>query len=95
MENDKARGSTEEYLSNPLNSFSLIRRMNRDWIIWQLYMDDPVGLSQVERIQELREHMPTHTDVEEAVTALDRIQSTYGLKVPEIAHGLLNGKQYK
>nr|XP_044251579.1 prolyl 4-hydroxylase subunit alpha-2 [Drosophila takahashii] len=94
LENDRARGSTEEYLSNPLNSFSLIRRMNRDWMIWQLYMDDPIGLSQVERIQELREHMPTNTDVEEAVTALDRIQNTYGLKISEIAHGLLNGKQY-
>jgi len=69
--------------------------MNRDWMIWQLYMDDPIGLSQVEKIQELREHMPTNTDVEEAVTALDRIQNTYGLKVSHIAHGLLNGKQYK
>ncbi|XP_039493323.1 prolyl 4-hydroxylase subunit alpha-2-like [Drosophila santomea] len=94
LENDKARSSTEEYLSNPLNSFSLIRRMNRDWIIWQLYLDDSVGVSQVERIQELREHMPTHTDVEEAVSALDRIQHTYGLKVSEMTHGLLNGKQY-
>ncbi|XP_017039324.1 prolyl 4-hydroxylase subunit alpha-2 isoform X2 [Drosophila ficusphila] len=94
LENDRARGSTEEYLSNPLNSFSLIRRMNRDWMIWQLFMDDPVGITQMEKIQELREHMPTNTDVEEAVTALDRIQSTYGLKVAEIAHGLLNGKQY-
>ncbi|XP_037728386.1 prolyl 4-hydroxylase subunit alpha-1 [Drosophila subpulchrella] len=94
LENDKARNSTEEYLSNPLNSFSLIRRMNRDWMIWQLYMGDPIGLSHVERIQELREHMPTNTDVEEAVTALDRIQNTYGLKVSHIAHGLLNEKQY-
>ncbi|XP_017076188.2 LOW QUALITY PROTEIN: prolyl 4-hydroxylase subunit alpha-2 [Drosophila eugracilis] len=94
LENDRARGSTEEYLSNPLNSFSLIRRMNRDWLIWQLFMDDPVGLTQVEKVQELREHMPTHTDVEEAVTALDRIQNTYGLQVAHIAHGLLNGKQY-
>ncbi|XP_017131037.1 prolyl 4-hydroxylase subunit alpha-2 [Drosophila elegans] len=94
LENDRARSSTEEYLSNPLNSFSLIRRMNRDWMMWQLYMDDPVGLSQVEKVQELREHMPTNTDVEEAVTALDRIQSTYGLKVAHIAQGLLNEKQY-
>ncbi|XP_016970275.2 prolyl 4-hydroxylase subunit alpha-2 [Drosophila rhopaloa] len=94
LENDRARGSTEEYLSNPLNSFSLIRRMNRDWTIWQLYIDDPVGLTQMEKIQELREHMPTSTDVEEAVTALDRIQSTYGLQVAEIAHGLLDGRQY-
>ncbi|XP_017020916.1 prolyl 4-hydroxylase subunit alpha-1 [Drosophila kikkawai] len=94
QENFKARSSTEEYLSNPLNSFSLIRRMNSDWTVWQLYMEDPVGLKQVDKIQELREHMPTSTDVEEAVTALDRIQSTYGLKIADIANGNLNGKQY-
>ncbi|KAH8232377.1 hypothetical protein KR032_004994, partial [Drosophila birchii] len=94
QDNFKARSSTEEYLSNPLNSFSLIRRMNRDWTVWQLYMEDPVGLNQVDRIQELREHMTTSTDVEEAVTALNRIQSTYGLKIGDIANGNLNGKQY-
>ncbi|KAH8384254.1 prolyl 4-hydroxylase subunit alpha-2 [Drosophila serrata] len=94
QENFKARNSTEEYLSNPLNSFSLIRRMNRDWQVWQLYLEDPVGLNQVDKIQELREHMPTSTDVEEAVTALDRIQSTYGLKIGDIVNGNLNGKQY-
>lgn len=95
QENFKARSSTEEYLSNPLNAFSLIRRMNRDWTVWQLYMEDPVGLKQVDKTQELREHMPTGTDLEEAVTALDRIQNTYGLKIADIANGNLNGKQYK
>ncbi|KAH8313522.1 hypothetical protein KR067_007435 [Drosophila pandora] len=94
LENQKARSSTVDYLSNPLNSFSLIRRMNRDWVIWQLFMEDPVGVTQADKIQSLREEMPTSTDVEEAVTALDRIQITYGLKVEDIASGFLNGKQY-
>ncbi|KAH8382956.1 hypothetical protein KR009_005997 [Drosophila setifemur] len=94
LESEKARSNTEEYLSNPLNAFSLIRRMNRDWLVWQMYMEDPVGLTQVDKVQELREQMPTGTDVEEAVTALDRIQSTYDLQVGHIASGLLNGKQY-
>ncbi|XP_070137453.1 prolyl 4-hydroxylase subunit alpha-2 isoform X2 [Drosophila bipectinata] len=94
LENQKARSTTVDYLSNPLNSFSLIRRMNRDWLIWQLYMEDQVGLTQADKIQSLREEMPTSTDVEEAVSALDRIQVTYGLKVEDIAKGLLNGNQY-
>ncbi|KAH8280052.1 hypothetical protein KR018_002265 [Drosophila ironensis] len=93
-ENKKARGSVEEYLANPLNAFSLIRRMNRDWLTWQIYMEDPVGLKQVEVIETLRPQMPTRTDLEEAVTAVDRIQSTYGLKVADIAIGYLNGKDY-
>ncbi|KAH8280047.1 hypothetical protein KR018_002264 [Drosophila ironensis] len=93
-ENQKARSSVEEYLANPLNAFSLIRRMNRDWLTWQMYMEDPVGLKQVEVIETLRPQMPTRTDLEEAVTAVDRIQSTYGLKVADIAIGYLNGKDY-
>ncbi|XP_022215447.2 prolyl 4-hydroxylase subunit alpha-2 [Drosophila obscura] len=93
-ESKGAQDSMEEYLSNPLNSFRLIRRMHRDWTLWQMFMDDPVGLPQVDRVQELRDQMPTSTDLEEAVTAVDRIQSTYGLEVADISHGILDGRQY-
>ncbi|XP_002020441.2 prolyl 4-hydroxylase subunit alpha-2 [Drosophila persimilis] len=94
QESKKAQDSMEEYLSNPLNSFSLIRRMHRDWTLWQMFLEDPVGPAQLDRIQELREQMPSSTDLEEAVTALDRIQSTYGLEVADISRGILDGRQY-
>ncbi|XP_034662709.1 prolyl 4-hydroxylase subunit alpha-2 [Drosophila subobscura] len=94
QESKRAQDSMEEYLSNPLNSFKLIRRMHRDWTLWQIFMDEPVGLAQVDSVQELREQMPTSTDLEEAVTALDRIQTTYGLTMADISSGILDGRQY-
>lgn len=34
---------SEEYLFNPLNGFSLIRRMHNDWPQIELFMTKPVG----------------------------------------------------
>lgn len=42
-ENEKSQTNPEEYLSNPLNSFALIRRMHEDWVNWELYLRSPVG----------------------------------------------------
>ncbi|XP_068154171.1 prolyl 4-hydroxylase subunit alpha-2 isoform X2 [Drosophila tropicalis] len=94
LENAKAALSIEEYLSNPLISFSLIRRMNRDWINWELYMDEPIGIREIDFIQEHKEFLPTSTDLEEASAGFDRIQSTYGLNSTDMSKGLLNGRQY-
>ncbi|KAH8308008.1 hypothetical protein KR059_004267, partial [Drosophila kikkawai] len=34
----------KKFWENPLNSYSLIRHMESDWHMWQLYMEKPVGL---------------------------------------------------
>lgn len=86
---------TEHYLSNPINAFALIRRMHEDWTRWQHYMEQPVGVEQVEYLKQQRDQLPTSIDLEEASSAIDRIQSTYGLKAADMALGLLNGRQYK
>ncbi|XP_023036059.1 prolyl 4-hydroxylase subunit alpha-2-like isoform X3 [Drosophila willistoni] len=94
LENAKAALSIEEYLSNPLIAFSLIRRMNRDWINWELYMDEPIGTKEIDFLQDHREFLPTSTDLEEASAGFELIQTTYGLNSTDMAKGLLNGKQY-
>lgn len=86
---------TVQYLSNPLNAFSLIRRMHQDWIHWQQYMEQPVGKQQVNYLQQMREQLPTSTDLEEAGAALHRIHITYDITISDMAQGLLNGKKYK
>lgn len=42
-ENWKSVENREEYLINPLNGFSLIRRMQNDWPLIELFMIQPVG----------------------------------------------------
>lgn len=86
---------TEHFVSNPLNAFALIRRMHEDWTRWQHYMEQPVGVQQIDYLKQQRYQLPTGTDLEEASTAIYRIQSTYGLRVSDIAKGLLNGREYK
>lgn len=94
-QSDQAVLETEHYLSNPINAFALIRRMHEDWTRWQHYMEQPVGVQQVELLKQQRQLLPTSTDLEEASTAIDRIQTTYDLRVSDMAQGLLNGRQYK
>ncbi|XP_030370545.1 prolyl 4-hydroxylase subunit alpha-2-like [Scaptodrosophila lebanonensis] len=92
--NNQARLNTEEYLSNPINSFALIRRMQRDWTFWQLYMEQPIGEDQVDFVEQKRNQLPSTTDLEEAATAVHRIVATYDLQPLEMADGILNGKRY-
>lgn len=94
-ENKKANSQTELYLANPLNAFSLIRRMHHDWTHWQHYMQQPLGEAQVEFLNRKRELLPSSTDLEEAAESIHRIVGTYDLKVSDMAKGLINGKQYK
>ncbi|KAL7728699.1 hypothetical protein ACLKA6_004075 [Drosophila palustris] len=93
-ENKKANSQTEHYLANPLNAFSLIRRMHQDWTHWQHYMEQPVGEAQVEYLKGKGELLPSSTDLEEAADSIHRIVGTYDLKVSDMVKGLLNGKQY-
>lgn len=94
-ENNKANSQTEHYLANPLNAFSLIRRMHEDWTQWQHYMEKSVGVTQVEYLKQQRELLPTSTDLEEAADSISRIVGTYDIKVSDMVKGLLDGKQHK
>ncbi|KAH8381623.1 hypothetical protein KR093_009551 [Drosophila rubida] len=93
-ENKLALNQTEHYLANPLNAFSLIRRMHQDWTHWQHYMQQEVGAKQVEFLKEKRLLLPTSTDLDEAAASIYRIHATYDIKVSDMATGLLNDKQY-
>ncbi|XP_017000435.2 prolyl 4-hydroxylase subunit alpha-1-like isoform X1 [Drosophila takahashii] len=93
-ENKKGRQDPISYLSNPLNSFSLIRRLNQDWIKWRKYMEQPAGFSQLINFDSWRDELPTQTDLWEACTGVIRIQSTYNLDIAAFVKGKINGKQY-
>jgi len=94
-ENEKGKLDAISYLSNPLNSFSLIRRLHQDWFQWRKFMEQPVGVSQMRTIDTFLDELPTKMDLWEACTGVVRIQRTYNLEISDFIKGKINGKQYK
>ncbi|XP_016950818.1 prolyl 4-hydroxylase subunit alpha-2-like [Drosophila biarmipes] len=93
-ENEKGKQDAISYLSNPLNSFSLIRRLHVDWFQWRKFMEQPVGIPQMQNLDSWLQELPTKTDLWEACTGVARIQRTYNLKISDFIEGRINGKQY-
>ncbi|XP_030371061.1 prolyl 4-hydroxylase subunit alpha-2-like [Scaptodrosophila lebanonensis] len=94
VERAKAQLDKMQYVSNPINSFSLIRRLHRDWKKWQVYMEQPLGKEQMAFFEQHRHNLPTDKDMSAVADAIHRIQTTYFLEASDMASGLLNGKQY-
>ena len=79
----------EKYLSNPLNSFSLIKRLSID--IEKLkgnfkFVDD--FFQQTDEIK-----LPT-SELNGAIEGLYRLQTVYDLKSEDFVRGFIDGKQY-
>ncbi|KAH8310899.1 hypothetical protein KR044_003428, partial [Drosophila immigrans] len=88
-----AKGQEEEFLSNPMNSLSLIRQMNADWSYVEQLMQQPVGQKQMDFMRQTNEQRPQLENVEEALVAMHRIKESYKLNATDIANGLLDGLQ--
>ncbi|XP_041565258.1 prolyl 4-hydroxylase subunit alpha-2-like [Drosophila elegans] len=93
-ENEKGRLDPIAYLSNPLNGFSLIRRLYQDWSKWRKYMEQPVGILQIQNLDNLLVELPSKLDLWDACAGIIRIQSTYNLGIGDFISGKLDGKQY-
>uniref|UniRef100_A0A1I8PNK1 procollagen-proline 4-dioxygenase n=1 Tax=Stomoxys calcitrans TaxID=35570 RepID=A0A1I8PNK1_STOCA len=93
-ENQKGVQNLESYLYNPLNGFSLIRRMHYDWNNIEKYLTLPTGEFFIDTLREYQVKMPTETDLKEASQAIARLQQTYDLEVEDMSRGVLFGKQY-
>ncbi|EDW67591.2 prolyl 4-hydroxylase subunit alpha-2 isoform X1 [Drosophila virilis] len=91
---NKAMSQMEQYVSNPINAFSLIRRLHKDWNKWKLFMEEPLGSSQVAYVNAHESQLPSQTDLDETCQGLHRLYDVYNLTVKDIARGLINGKQY-
>ncbi|KAH8313120.1 hypothetical protein KR067_000766, partial [Drosophila pandora] len=89
-----AKGIEEEYLSNPLHSFPLIRHLYEDWGYIEEFMQRPVGEDQINFLKQHLQELPRHSDVVEATEALSRIQHTYGLTALKMISGHIEGIQF-
>ncbi|SPP80890.1 prolyl 4-hydroxylase subunit alpha-2 [Drosophila guanche] len=89
-----AKGREEEYLSNPLHSFRLIRHMHEDWRHVEKFMRQPVGQDQINFFKERANELPSKEDADDATEAIYRIIRTYDVPPEELVQGLIDGVRY-
>ncbi|XP_016975117.2 prolyl 4-hydroxylase subunit alpha-1 [Drosophila rhopaloa] len=90
----KTHKKREKFVSNPLNAFGLIRRLHQDWPKWQNYTKKPLGLLQLNAMEEILSKVPESFDMNETLKAMHRIETTYDLQAKDIASGLLQSTQF-
>lgn len=81
---EEANDDPELYLSNPLNSFRLIRHMHQDWVSWQIYMEKAVGEKEVANIERLLEKLPQELDVQGAAKDVRVVSKFYNYEPAEL-----------
>ncbi|EDV51859.1 prolyl 4-hydroxylase subunit alpha-1 [Drosophila erecta] len=90
----KTHNEREKFVSNPLNAFALIRRLNQDWPKWQNYTQKQLGMVQLNAMQDIVSAAPESFDMDEKLKAMHRIETTYDLQPKDIAKGLLQGTKF-
>ncbi|XP_002020443.2 prolyl 4-hydroxylase subunit alpha-2 [Drosophila persimilis] len=91
---ENSKGREEEYLSNPLHSFQLIRHMHEDWRHLEKFMRQPVGQDQINFLKNKATKFPSVEETEEATEAIYRIIFTYNVDPADLVKGLIDGVQY-
>ncbi|KRG00036.1 uncharacterized protein Dwil_GK28080, partial [Drosophila willistoni] len=85
--------NSSDYLENSLNSFSLLRHMQSDWMYWQLYMENANSCKYNRNI--VKPDLPQSNDFIDAAEGLRRLQKVYQMSSLDMVNGLLDGVQYK
>lgn len=95
-EHEEASRNIQQYLSNPINAYLLVKRLTTDWKRVEDLITQDVGKSFVANITTSRNDLkfPTDEDLNGAAVALMRLQDTYKLETAQVARGVLNGVQY-
>ncbi|KAK2582088.1 hypothetical protein KPH14_002791 [Odynerus spinipes] len=95
-EHEEASRNIQQYLSNPINAYLLVKRLTTDWKRVEELITEDVGKSFVANITNSRSDLkfPTDEDLNGAAVALMRLQDTYKLETAQVARGVLNGVQY-
>ncbi|XP_034938307.1 prolyl 4-hydroxylase subunit alpha-1 [Chelonus insularis] len=95
-EHEEASRNIQQYLSNPINAYLLVKRLTTDWKRVEELITEDVGKAFVANITNSRSDLkfPTDEDLNGAAVALIRLQDTYKLDTSHVARGVLNGVQY-
>ncbi|XP_026315363.1 prolyl 4-hydroxylase subunit alpha-1 [Hyposmocoma kahamanoa] len=93
-EHEQAMEDIPNYLGNPINAFTLIKRLTTD--IDLIEQSIKKGTEYIKNITMTHSDVkyPSLEDLTGAANALTRLQDTYYLRVDELSEGILNGVQY-
>lgn len=87
-----ASKNTEEFISNPVNAFLLVKKLTADWKAASQLMSSADGKLMVENITQTRNlRFPDEEDLTGAAIALLRLQDTYRLDTASLAKGHIRG----
>ncbi|KAH8363048.1 hypothetical protein KR084_004822 [Drosophila pseudotakahashii] len=81
-------------LLNPFENYSLIRHMQSDWLMWQLFLKKPFAQEQIDFMKSGKPIMPQEHDFVDAAEGIRKLQATYKMSSIDMANGLLDGVQY-
>uniref|UniRef100_A0AAR5PQR8 procollagen-proline 4-dioxygenase n=2 Tax=Dendroctonus ponderosae TaxID=77166 RepID=A0AAR5PQR8_DENPD len=92
----KAREDAQSYLSNPINAYTLVKRLTADWTQVEALVNTNMNADTLANISYVKQNMkfPTDEDLNGAAVALMRLQDTYRLDTSSLARGELNGVKY-
>ncbi|CAG9578884.1 unnamed protein product [Danaus chrysippus] len=95
-EHEQAMEDIPNYLGNPINAFTLIKRLTID--LDDIEKSIEIGTEYIKNITIINNHAnvkyPTLEDLTGAAQALTRLQQTYKLEVKDLSEGRLNGVVY-
>ncbi|KAL0831411.1 hypothetical protein ABMA28_002223 [Loxostege sticticalis] len=92
-EHEKAMRDIPNYSGNPINAFTLIKRLTTDLELIQKDMDS--GSANIKNVTKHNDvKYPTAEDVIGAAVALMRLKQVYKLDIKELSEGILNGVAY-
>ncbi|XP_045534587.1 prolyl 4-hydroxylase subunit alpha-1-like [Papilio machaon] len=93
-EHEMAMADIDNYLGNPINAFTLIKRLTTDFEFIQnrIKLSTEYVGNKTSNSRDVR--YPTEEDLTGAAQALTRLQKTYKLDIGELAKGRLNGIIY-
>ncbi|KAM3964090.1 prolyl 4-hydroxylase subunit alpha-1 isoform 2-T3 [Aphomia sociella] len=93
-EHEKAMEDIPNYLGNPINAFTLIKRLTTD--LDNIEYSIKIGTEYIKNVTINYDDVkyPGNEDLSGAAQALIRLQDTYHLDISELSQGILNGVTY-
>lgn len=88
-QHNKAIKDVNSYISNPINAYTLVKRLTTDWNDVEELMSTQVSTDFLNNITYYKETrlFPTNEDLNGAAVALTRLQDTYKLDTSSLARG--------
>ncbi|XP_033159778.1 prolyl 4-hydroxylase subunit alpha-1 [Drosophila mauritiana] len=83
----------EEYVSNPLNAFPLLRRLNQDWPKWLRYIKLGIVSKKTKEMEVQLKSAPIDDDLKVALKGMTRIEKFHNLHAEDLTKGVLMGKK--